>query len=107
MKTYYVVYSNPAEGREDEYNDWYSNVHLQEVVKIEGFISAQRFELTKSQLIEEQHYKYLAIYEIDNEDVEGISNRLIEASANLNMSTSIDIDGIHVAIFKSITGIIK
>ncbi len=107
MKTYYVVYSNPAKGREEEYNDWYSNVHLQEVTSIEGFISAQRFELTKAQLVEEQHYKYMAIYDIDNEDVQGTTDRLIAASADLNMSTAIDIDDIHVAIFKSITGIIK
>jgi hypothetical protein len=107
MKTVYMVYSNPAEGREEEYNDWYSSVHLQEVVRVEGFISAQRFELTKSQLIEEQHYKYMAIYEIENEDVPGTTDRLIAASANMNMSTAIDIDDIHVAIFKSTTGIIK
>ncbi len=107
MKTYYMVYSNPAEGREEEYNDWYSNVHLQEVTRIEGFISAQRFELTKAQLVEEQHYKYMAIYEINNEDVQGTTDRLVAASADLNMSTAIDLDDLHVAIFKSITDIIK
>ncbi len=49
----------------------------------------------------------MAIYDIDNEDVQGTTDRLIAASADLNMSTAIDIDDIHVAIFKSITGIIK
>ena len=29
-----VVLSSPVEGREDEYNEWYSNVHLREVVEI-------------------------------------------------------------------------
>ncbi len=32
----YVVHSNPVAGREDEYNDWYSNRHLADVVAVPG-----------------------------------------------------------------------
>ena len=104
MKTYYLVYSNPVEGMEEEYNQWYNNVHLKEVLQIEGFNSAQRFELTSSQLIEEQEYKYLAMYGVDSDDVEGATQRLIEAASWLDMSPALDLK-LHVSIFKSITGI--
>ncbi len=102
MKTCYLVYSNPVEGMEDEYNQWYSNVHLKEVLQIEGFNSAQRFELTSAQLVEEQEYKYLAIYEIDSDDVDGTKQRLIDAVSWLDMSPALDLK-LHVSIFRSIT----
>jgi len=104
LKTYYLVYSNPVEGMEEEYNQWYNNVHLKEVLQIEGFIAAQRFELTSAQLVEEQEYKYLAMYEIDSDDVEGTKQRLIDAASWLEMSPALDLK-LHVSIFKSITEI--
>ena len=33
----FVVLSNPIEGREDEYAQWYQNVHLHDVVALDGF----------------------------------------------------------------------
>ena len=102
MKTYYLVYSYPVEGMEAAYNQWYSNVHLKEVLQIEGFNSAKRFELTPTQLVEEQEYKYLAMYEIDSDDVEGTKQRLIEAASWLEMSPALDLK-LHVSIYKSIT----
>jgi len=107
MKTYYIVMSNPIEGKEEEYNDWYSNIHLQEVVKIDGFISAQRFKLTEGQQMDNQPYKYMAIYEIENEEIGDTIKELNEAAGTLNMAPVIDLDSVHVSIFKSITAIVK
>jgi len=38
-----IVFTNPVEGRDDEYNDWYTNTHLPDVLKIPGITGAQRF----------------------------------------------------------------
>ena len=54
----FMVMTNPVEGREDEYNEWYSGIHLQEVVAIAGFISAQRFKLSDAQLAGDSEYRY-------------------------------------------------
>ena len=40
-----LVFSNPTEGAEEDYNRWYDEVHLPEVVQTDGFVSAQRFKL--------------------------------------------------------------
>ena len=41
MATFLVaVLSNPAEGREDEFNEWYEHTHLDEVLSSAGFRSA-------------------------------------------------------------------
>ena len=57
-----VVQSGPAEGREDEYNDWYENVHLPEVLAVPGFVGARRFRA-----LDGDHY--LTIYELDADDI--------------------------------------
>lgn len=59
-----VVLSNSKPELDGDFNDWYTNVHLVDVVnKLDGFESAQRFELVPDQL-ESGEYRYLAIYEI-------------------------------------------
>ena len=62
-----VVLSNPTEGKEDEYNDWYTNQHLGDVVAIPGYVSAQRFKLRHPMGFEHTH-QYLAIYEVETDD---------------------------------------
>ena len=49
MGTYLVlVMSDPVDGRDDEYNQWYEHTHLDEVLVTAGFTSAQRFALEGS-----------------------------------------------------------
>ena len=62
-----VVMTNPADGPDEEFNEWYSNTHVQEVVVIPGFVSAQRFKLSAEQAGGTNEYDYLAIYEIEAE----------------------------------------
>lgn len=61
-----VVLSNPVAGREAEFNDWYSNQHLADVLKVPGFLSAQRFQLGMEE--GDAAWKYLAIYEFEAND---------------------------------------
>ena len=44
-----IVLTNPVEGRDGEYNDWYTNTHLHDVLKIPGIIGAQRFRRSDTQ----------------------------------------------------------
>jgi hypothetical protein len=101
------VYSRPLEGMEDEYNDWYNKVHLSEVVAIQGILSAQRYELTEAQQIPEQNYKYLAVYELENENVLGTLKNLLAAASTMDMGSSLDLKSAQVSIFKSITDVIS
>jgi hypothetical protein len=71
--------TSPVEGREEEFNDWYQNTHLGQVVAVKGIKSAQRFKVAKAYADGPAH-PYLAIYDIeaDNIDdpVQGIIDRM-------------------------------
>ena len=79
----FVVYSNPVEGREQEYNDWYSNQHLNDLLAIPGVISARRFKLSATQIRDvTQAYQYLAIYDIEGDDVSSFIKEMMLRTAN-------------------------
>jgi len=66
-----IVLANAVEGRDDEYNDWYTNVHVPEVLAA-GFTAAQRFKMADAQMGEVSD-GYLAIYEFDGSAEEAIA----------------------------------
>jgi len=38
-----VVFQNALEGRQDTYDDWYTNIHIRDAMRLEGAIATQRF----------------------------------------------------------------
>jgi hypothetical protein len=75
-------------GREDEYNRWYDDVHLGEVLEIPVITGAQRFELTEVQMSDEQDFRYLAVYEFDCEPAEA-KEALAKAGPGFDMSDAL------------------
>jgi hypothetical protein len=71
-RSVYVVYSRPSDpSREDEYNDWYDNTHVPQVLAVPGFVSARRHRLTEwsaKRLEDVPGPVYLAVYELDTDD---------------------------------------
>ena len=74
----FVVMTNPTEGKESEFNEWYNKNHITDVLNVPGFVSAQRFRLAEAQLGGEasKTFKYLAIYEIETDDLAGTLKEL-------------------------------
>jgi hypothetical protein len=97
----FVVMTDPVEGREDEYNRWYNEVHLQDVVSVPGFVSAQRFKM----IIPVQGSfanRYLSIYELECADPTVVLQDLLKAaeSGGMFISEALDTDGANAAIFE-------
>ena len=60
----FVVLTNAVEGKDDAFDEWYTNTHLGDVLAVPGFVSAQRFKLTDVQRAKPPHpFRYLALYE--------------------------------------------
>ena len=55
---------NIAPDKEQEFNQWYNNVHLPEVTAVPGFVSGRRFQRVSGDEI-----KYMALYELESLDV--------------------------------------
>ena len=83
-----VVMTKPVEGREQEYNEWYQNVHLTDVVAIPGFRSAQRSRLRRSLMPDQEPLPYLAIYEIETNDIDAAVDELVARSQSGRMVIS-------------------
>jgi hypothetical protein len=58
-----VTLCDVAQDHQDEFNDWYNNTHLPEVLGCPGWRAATRFESLEGQP------QFLAIYEVDGPDV--------------------------------------
>jgi hypothetical protein len=99
----YVVLSNPKDGREDEYNDWYDRRHLADVLAVPGFVAAQRFRLAKAD--GERRHRYLALYEIETADLRATLKDLYGrvGTPAMPISEAIDMDGVDATIYEGIT----
>jgi hypothetical protein len=65
-----VVFTNAVEGKDEEFNDWYQNTHLQQVVSIKTFVQAQRFRFhTNIVPGGANSSRYMAIYDIETDDI--------------------------------------
>lgn len=90
MATYLVmVLSNPVEGAEAEFNDWYERTHLDEVMATAGFTSAQRFHLEAQRGMPSAH-DYLALYETEGDSAEEVIERLDATRDRRQQSRSIN-----------------
>ncbi len=68
-----VVLSNPVEGQDEEYNRWYDEQHLKDVLAVDGVVSAQRFAATG---LTPGPHGYMAVYGIDTDDLPAVMGQL-------------------------------
>jgi hypothetical protein len=77
------VESRPASpDREDEYNDWYTNIHLKDVVALDGIVSARRFAPL------DDDGPYVAVYELELDDLSQVMKILGDAATSGRMPVS-------------------
>lgn len=93
-----VVFSNPTEGREDDYNDWYDNIHLPEVCALDGVVGASRYALAADD--PNATHRYLAIYELDQDGDTVMANLAAGLEhGKLNMSDAIDLSTTSMVVW--------
>ena len=96
-KYLFVVMANAAEGRDDEFNTWYDDVHIGDVLKLPGFVSAQRFKVAASP----SKFNYLTLYEIETDDLAATQAALGAAAGTpaMQMSSAIDTSNLVASYF--------
>lgn len=106
MKEYvYVVRSNPVTGREDEYNRWYSERHLADVMAVSGFVSARRYRIADPKAEGAPEQSYMALYNMRTDDPEGLVDQLRELveSGRMEMSEALSQDDLVTILYEAIT----
>jgi hypothetical protein len=71
-----IVESNCKEpAKEDEFNRWYNEIHLHDVLETLGVVRATRYERIAP---EEGQAKYVALYEVEADDLGAVMNSVEE-----------------------------
>jgi hypothetical protein len=103
----FVVLTNPVEGKEAEFNDWYNGHHVPDVLNVPGFVSGQRFRLADLQFRNEPRtQKYLALYEIETDDLAGTLKELRArgGTAEIVPTDTLDTKNVATYVFTPIAG---
>jgi len=105
----FIVLTGPVPGQEKEYNDWYQNVHLKDVVAIDAFKTAQRFRLQQAVMPVPGLPSYLAIYDIETDDIDGAVKELVDraASGQMVISKALATDVGFAAVYEQLGPLVK
>jgi hypothetical protein len=97
------VLSNPSPGGEAAYNAWYNDEHLPEIVTLPGFGAARRMKLVVNGLGPAAGFQhnYLAIYDIETEDVQAAVAALLESAERMFIAESLDMASVVCGVFES------
>lgn len=103
-----VVFSEPREGRDEEYNEWYTGRHLDDVCALEGFTSAQRFTLHSVSMGKSLN-KYMAIYDVETDDPDWVIENLFahQDTDAMPISPAFNMDDVTVMLYEELTGVVK
>jgi hypothetical protein len=92
-----VLVNNGDPSQEAEFNKWYNEVHIPDVVGTGSYYHATRYENTNPKPGEA---RYLAIYETDWEDPEQAFNAMSEHVSKMVIWPKLEV--VHVATYKYI-----
>jgi hypothetical protein len=70
-----LVFTNPTDGREAEFNEWYDTTHVRDVLAVPGVVAARRYAVSEVDTAETEGmpsppppaHRYLAIYRLDRD----------------------------------------
>lgn len=106
----FLVLTNPVEGKDKEYNDWYTNQHIPDVVSVPGIVAAQRFKLADFQMGNgaPSPWKYLAIYEIESDDLKATFDAMqaLVGTDKMVMTDALDMTSVGGFIYSPITNLV-
>jgi hypothetical protein len=97
-----VVLSNAQPGRDDEFNKWYDEQHLPDLLAIPGVASGTRFTLRNPEGVPAPDFRYLAIYEIDGDPGAvlqeiGVRNQ----DGRMSMSDALDSEHFNIGFWEA------
>ena len=84
-----LVLAKPVEGRVDDFNDWYSNIHIRDALRFRGSLAAQRFSALPGSAEHREHV-HLAIYETFNAPLFTYDHRDLAPTSHMRITSAFD-----------------
>lgn len=94
MKAVMIVHANPTDAsREAEFNQWYEENHIPDMVKaVDGVVSGRRYRYSDVQRVPAEAapaHRYITIYELDSDDLSSVVEQM--KTAQVHISDSMDL----------------
>jgi hypothetical protein len=101
-----LVFTNPVDGQDDAFNEWYDSRHIADVLNVPGVVAAQRYRLAPIALpdgddapaqLPPPSHRYLAVYELDRDPDEVMKEFLSRAAdGRLPLNETLDLTTISM-----------
>jgi hypothetical protein len=102
-----VTFTDPVEGKEDEYNQWYDDEHLDDMLASGAIHLVRRFRAVETSRGIQSSHKYVAIYEIETDDLKEARRAIAEAGAKgksgARMPELVNMDTVALWFFEETT----
>jgi hypothetical protein len=96
-----LVLSNAVEGRDVDFDHWYSTIHIPEILELSSFVSAERYRLDAAVPNRTDH-RHLAIYEVTG--TKEAFDELAAARPSLTVSETLDSDRVIQGYYRENPG---
>jgi hypothetical protein len=102
-----VVFSEPFEGRDEEFDAWYTGRHLDDICALPGFTTAQRFKLHSVSMGRTLN-KYMAIYDMETDDPDAVIEGMFAArdTPAMPIDPSFNLDATTVMLYEEMTEVV-
>ncbi len=104
----FLVLSNPVDGRDDEYNKWYDEVHIRDVCEVPGVVAAQRYRVRPDIPPADVEpgdgrlpQRHLAVYELDDDPAKVFGEFLARVGdGRLPLSDTLDMSSVVMSVWE-------
>lgn len=100
MRYLLSVSSRAFPGREADYERWYEDTHVGEVLALPGFVACERFErlAPDGQAVTE----HVAVYELETDDPQALVQSLFAAAPGMKLTDALDTASARFEILRPI-----
>ncbi len=101
MRYQLEVSSRAVPGREADYNRWYDETHVREVLALPGFLACQRYtRIAAGSPGSPADGESVAFYEVETDDPHALLQSLFAASPNMQLTDAIDVQSVRFEFLK-------
>jgi hypothetical protein len=84
-------------GQDEEFNRWYDEVHIADVLAIPGFESCKRYRIVDPA---DPHPRFMAAYSVRCDDPHVLLGQLFEAAKDMEVSPTLDDSHVIVTVYE-------